>query len=280
MTNRALHILNGDSTLTPFVDSGIKGDVVIWREILSEGPAQNTSLEDFFRLRSDYINQLFGESPDIYRERVVKEFYKIVESETYDEIFLWFEHDLVCQVNLLFILNALAANKHSKIYVIQFFKTEKHKEFKGFGALTGTQIAERFQHRLFMKPSSFEFAVSCWKYYAGIDPFPIQEIIPSIPEEFPFLPSALKAHLQRFPSVKNGLNRLQQQLLELLAGQVLSTGVFIQQFLQTESIYGITDWIVFKMIEDLQPDLINTGAVISLTGKGKNILEGPGILHG
>ena len=54
-----LHILNGDATLRPFIESKIAGDVVIWREILSEGPAKNVSTQEFFQLRAEYIHQAF-----------------------------------------------------------------------------------------------------------------------------------------------------------------------------------------------------------------------------
>ncbi len=36
--NKTIHVLNGDSTAQILTKTSIKGDVVIWRELLCEGP--------------------------------------------------------------------------------------------------------------------------------------------------------------------------------------------------------------------------------------------------
>ena len=41
-----LHILNGDSTRYGFEQTGIEGDIMVWREVLSEGPVE----ENEFRM--------------------------------------------------------------------------------------------------------------------------------------------------------------------------------------------------------------------------------------
>jgi hypothetical protein len=48
---KVLHVLNGDATLFKFKKTGLPGDIVVWREVLSEGPINNrTTYHDFFLL--------------------------------------------------------------------------------------------------------------------------------------------------------------------------------------------------------------------------------------
>ena len=35
-----LHILNGDATANSFAGTGLDGEIMIWREVLSEGPLE------------------------------------------------------------------------------------------------------------------------------------------------------------------------------------------------------------------------------------------------
>lgn len=98
-----LHVLNGDATAYKFKASGIEEDFLVWREALSEGPVcPFQSEEAFWNLRAAFIHRSYGENRAVYEKKVISEFARLKEAARYDEITLWFEHDLFCQVNLLF----------------------------------------------------------------------------------------------------------------------------------------------------------------------------------
>ena len=91
-----LHILNGDATLQAFEQTGLEGDTMIWREVLSEGPLEESiSSGSFWKIRSEWICETFKETPGNYQEKVIDQLDKL--SEHYDEINLWFEFDLHCR---------------------------------------------------------------------------------------------------------------------------------------------------------------------------------------
>src|ERR1700749_4326832 len=95
-----LHILNGDSTLQSFEQTGLEGDIMVWREVLSEGPLEeNIASGSFWKNRSEWISKGSGETPDKYDEKVIKELSKL--SDPYQEFNLCFEFDLHCQINML-----------------------------------------------------------------------------------------------------------------------------------------------------------------------------------
>jgi len=270
-----LHVLNGDGTFPAFEESGIEGDTVIWREILSEGPVENLPEEEFFKSRADYMGHSFGETTEKYFHLMSNEFSKIRSSDQFDEIYLWFEHDLICQVNLIYLLKTLLRNRHSEVFVIQFFLDEEWKKrYKGFGTLNGTQLAERFRHKTKMNKGAFEFAATCWSVFAGDDPLSIEKLLSSIPTEFPYLKEALVAHLRRFPSTFNGLNALEQQLLEMVRTQPLTQNDLIWKFIAQDTIYGITDSLTDEMIKELSPELLLVGDLVSISQLGEEVLSG------
>src|ERR1044072_8402397 len=57
----------------------------------------------------------------------------------------------------------------------------------------------------------------------------------------PFLDSALRAHLRRFPATSNGLGHTKIRALELIAGGSRDFSSLFDQFSQSESIYGYGD---------------------------------------
>ena len=104
-----LHILNGDATANLFKETGLPGQVLVWREILAEGPATQTPDEKaFWRQRQEYITQSYQETTQNYHLKVLTELNRLQQlCRQQDEIILWFEHDLICQVNLVYYCNGL-----------------------------------------------------------------------------------------------------------------------------------------------------------------------------
>jgi hypothetical protein len=69
-----LHILNGDATLTGFEETGLDGDIMVWREVLSEGPLEeNIASGSFWKKRSEWIGDTFDDSPNSYEEKVINQ---------------------------------------------------------------------------------------------------------------------------------------------------------------------------------------------------------------
>ncbi|WP_460879547.1 DUF1835 domain-containing protein [Pontibacter rugosus] len=114
-----LHILNGDASAPAFESTNLAGQVLIWREILSEGPVPVTlPAPAFWQARQSYITTTFGESAPKYKEKVLDVVEKLNEtSSSFFEIVLWFDADLMCQVNLLYLLQHLSQNRAGIISV-------------------------------------------------------------------------------------------------------------------------------------------------------------------
>ena len=81
--------------------------------MLSEGPllASLWNDEELWTLRQNWLTAQFGDrmgEKDTYETKVVAEFTQICRYDAYDEVVFWFEHDLSCQINLVFLLACFA----------------------------------------------------------------------------------------------------------------------------------------------------------------------------
>ena len=241
-----LHILNGDSTAHGFEQTGLDGDVLVWREILSQGPLQeNISSGSFWSARSEWICKTFNDTPEHYQEYVVNPLEKL--SEPYEEINLWFEFDLHCQANLLGVMALLSKNTDlspPRVYLTCPGEFPGKSDFRGMGELTGEELEYLYDNiRIQLSEPDFAIAGEAWKLYVESDPDKLEKWLSgnTFWGSLHFLKAALQAHLQRLRLNEKGLNGIEQKLLDIYNSGVKNKQAIYQTFWQTEKIYGMGD---------------------------------------
>ncbi|QMU27236.1 DUF1835 domain-containing protein [Adhaeribacter radiodurans] len=274
-----LHILNGDGTANSFKKANIPADdYLIWREILFEGPiVDQGSVVDFWQARQHYISQTYQEAPTVYVLKVTTEVKRLATYNQHDEVVLWFEHDLLCQVNLLYLLHWFAQQNvtNTTLSLVCIGTHPEKPDFKGLGELSPEQLAALFPQRKILTPADLTLGDRGWKAYAAPTP---EALIHFLEEEdftnLPLLPIALRAHLTRFPSVQNGLNAIEQLLLEIIAELQPTTIELFQKFWQRTSLFGLGDAQIINYLQELeQANLIRMQDTISVTGLGRKTLR-------
>ena len=217
-----LHITNGTSV--SLRDSGLGGDVLAWRDVLHEGPVP-AGLEpaELTRLRARFLGA---------GEELARRDQAVADLTRYDEVTLWFEHDLYDQLQLIQILDRLrpragGRTRVSLICIDQYL-----------GSLTGPQLAAHWPERHAVTPREFELAEAAWNAFRSPDPMDLVAILERDTSPLPFLHGALLRHLQQFPSVANGLARTERQILELVrAGQRTFRDLFVADQAMEERIF-------------------------------------------
>lgn len=244
--SNVLHILNGDATLAGFEQTGLDGDVMVWREVLSEGPvAKNVTAADFWEKRSEWICKAFGETAEGYHEKVIVNLEKI--NGPYEEINLWFEYDLHCQLNLsgiMMMLNQQTDLSERAIFLISPATFPGVESFAGMGELTGEQLEYLYDNeRHQLGEYDFTLAREAWALYVGGDAAKLEAWLNDTPfwGNMPNLQPAMQAHLKRLVLNADGLNHIQQLLLDIYNSGVHSKLAIYQAFWQTEKIYGMGD---------------------------------------
>ncbi|PSR55146.1 hypothetical protein AHMF7605_17355 [Adhaeribacter arboris] len=274
-----LHILNGDGMAEPFKQAAIPADdCIVWREILSEGPiVDQDSTVEFWQARQHYITQTYQEAPTTYVLKVTTEVKHLDTYSQHNEVVLWFEHDLLCQINLLYLLHWFAQHNLNKtsLSLVCIGSHPEKPDFKGLGELSPEQLAALFPQRQVLTPADLALGDRGWKAYAAPTPEPLIYFLQK--EDFtrlPLLPIALHAHLTRFPSVQNGLNAIEQLLLEIIATNQLTTTELFEKFWQRTSLFGLGDaQIVNYLVELEQAELIQIQETISITDLGNKTLR-------
>ena len=254
---KTLHVLNGDATAHQFANSGLPGDVAVWREMLSEGPllASPRNDEELWTLRQNWLTAQFGDrmrEKDTYAKEVVAEFTQICRYAAYDEVVFWFEHDLFCQINLVFLLACFArvdlAQTVLKQVSINKFAGVPH--FKGLGQLTGTQLAALYPRAEPLTTNELTLAVRVWQAYATPDLIALTDLLTEDFGRLRYLRVALSAHLARLNEI-DGLPLIENQLLTLIQSSPKTTRQVVSKWLANDRIYGLGDWSIENYLVQL-----------------------------
>jgi hypothetical protein len=244
--NTILHILNGDSTAHSFEKTGLEGDMLVWREILSQGPLQqDISSADFWKDREKWVCKTFNDTPEHYQKYVVNPLEML--NEPYEKINLWFEFDLHCQANLLGVMAKLSQNTDLSapaVYLICPGDFPGKSDFKGMGELNGSELEYLYDNiRVQLGEPDFAIAEQAWRLYVNGDADELEQWLNQ--NHFwgglTWLKPALIAHLGRIRVNSNGLNTIEQKLLDIYNSGIKNKHAVYQAFWHTEKIYGMGD---------------------------------------
>lgn len=238
-----IHILNGDSLASQFPTS-IPGEKIIVREALIDGPVKADSLEEFWKIRSQFIKENYPDASDLdYSKHSVSEFEKILHLPADSKIYCWFEEDLFCQVNLWFVLNLLKNHSGDVFLVLPHPDSPYH-----FSKLGERELMETFESKAhFFNEKERRVLENLWVYFQNEAVFEALTIADFFKERFPYLRSAVEAWRDMIPIGKYP-GKPKATLLEIQ--EELQTTQFepiFKEFQNRLPIYGFGDLQVRKM---------------------------------
>ncbi|HKY30097.1 MAG TPA: hypothetical protein VJM12_19355, partial [Pyrinomonadaceae bacterium] len=188
---------------------------------------------------------------------------KLASYIEHDEVVLWFEHDLFCQINLLYLLDWFSERElgNTRLSLVFIGEYPGVPNFRGLGELTPEQMASLFPARREVSPAQFELATKAWAAYSSPDPTEIERLLEIDFAAMPFLKQALRLHLERFPFVRNGLGRIQNKGLEFIENGLHKFTEIFPRFADAERFYGLGDsqfWIAMSQLVDAREPLLKT----------------------
>lgn len=272
MSKKILHITNGSALTEYLKELGFKDDILTWQEMLCEGPTiPKIDSREFFQLRSEFLKEHYD--IEIDTKELKKELSKLDNASKYDEIHLWFEYDLFCQINLLGILNLLHQKEIKKpLYLVCSGRVEGEKNLKGLGELTPEQLLQHYNDRVKLTNEDKELAITLWRTYCGKDhnilkPYIVKE------SSFKYMSSCLKAHLKRFPHQKSGLSVLEDNILRIVRdNDIKSRHHLLGYSLNYQGYYGFGDSQHSRLIEKLSVFFEESENSLKLNRKGHEAL--------
>ncbi|SDQ43352.1 protein of unknown function [Chryseobacterium soldanellicola] len=198
--NTIFHITNGDYLAGQLKEISVDGEIIICREALVSGPLKAGSLEEFWKIRSEFILKNYNASSESYYKKVVSEFEKMINIPEGSEVNLWFEDDLFCQVNLWFCISLLSKNKDLKIYRV-FPKTSEKDHWKGFSVSTNSDLEESLRSKVLFKEKDIKLALNLWKAYQSQDNILLKQLSEEKSDCFYFLKEVINTYVNKNPDV-------------------------------------------------------------------------------
>lgn len=220
---RMLHIVNGDSVGDKLRQGNIQGDILVWRELYSFGPVFTKMDEpDHRRTRARYLEQTLGIPEKEYIETCESQERKLQDFRKYDEVVLWFEHDLFDQTMLAYLLHWFKEQSlgNTKLSLLCIGAYPGIELFRGLGQLSTEQLETLSGTWHTIGEEELMLGSMLWEGYTSDRPEKHQRMLEVDSSALPFARDAFEAHLGRLPSVSNGLGIIEQTTLEAVAGGI------------------------------------------------------------
>ncbi|WP_461532780.1 DUF1835 domain-containing protein [Sinomicrobium sp.] len=268
-----LHITNGDDFTSYLKKLKLEGEIITWREMLCEGKTlTEVGSESFWKTRYEYLHRYYKISKANFIEATLKEYRRLCNQKSQEEIVLWFDEDLFCQINMIAVASWL--KKHRKGAQISLV-CKKQKKSTPF-ILTNfseEQLHKLYQSRITLTQDDIEYADYLWQLYCSDTPLRLETFSKFNSSQFPYLTDAIALHLHRFPTVKNGLNELENKVLQTAdQKRIASKSKFVQSLVKMDTQYGYGDMQYINMLGHLKP-LFKSFSPVRLNQEGKNVLS-------
>jgi hypothetical protein len=244
-----LHLANGDDAAGTLRSAGLPGEVAVWADCLDQGPLQGRAGTAQCRaVRAAFLSSCGLGTPDAIRTQLDAWDAPLLLRP--DELVLWFEADLNCQLALLHHLAVRPAS-----LVLTPAPVSKYAP---------AELAAMFPLRTQPRAALVGLAQAGWSAVTSADPRAIERLLETDTSAMPFLAAALRRHLQEFPEPRSGLSRTDRQVLE-------TNGDFKSSQAREEAPF-MTDFFFGLRIEELQGKGLLRGGKI--TDRGRACLEG------
>lgn len=274
MEKQPLHITNGDSLTHLLNELKIEGEKLTWQEMLCEGPTiQMVYSKDFISLRQTFFDTFYDVDLDI--EQINFELNKLNSVDDYSEIVLWFEYDLFCHINVVAVISLIQQKKIDlPLYLVCSGRIEGSKNLKGLAELSSKELLEHYKNKVLLNKDDISTATTVWGIYCGIDHNLLKPYIVK-PTSFKYLSNCLKAHLERFPELQDGLNILERNILKIIEKhQITSKNHLLGYALNYQGFYGYGDLQLTRIIDNLSLFYTISEDRLTLNRKGHEALLG------
>ena len=274
MSDKILHITNGNSLTDYLRELNFTDDILTWQEMLCEGPtAEQIDTEHFFSIRKQFLLDYYD--IEVNEEEFKTELKTLNNTSKYSKIILWFEYDLFCHINLMAVVSLLQQkNNKAPLYLVSSGRIKGENDLKGLSELSATQLLNHFEEKIKLSEADIDLLVTLWKTYCGKDHNLFKPYITK-KSPFKYLSNCLKAHLRRFPDSKTGLSVLETNILEIVKKYPIKSRQHLLGYaLNYQGYYGFGDIQLMRMIEKLSIFFDENQEGITLNRKGHEALLG------
>lgn len=258
-----LNITSGDIAGKSLEKSGIPGEVLVWHDILYDGPRNpGWPDEETLHARARFLSETTGGGLS-YRhvlETLIDQYAKLETAKGYENITLWFDACLFDQSMLCHILTCMQHSGQSSAELICIDAFEGIEPYNGLGQLSPEQLASVYDWRQSVTMDQFAFAESVDRAFTLQDQNAFLSLSNMTDAPIPWIPAAAARWLREQPDSKTGLGRLEKLALAIIrSGEVKPWKIFSAVSLKdTPPQYwgDITLWAKINALADRNPPLV------------------------
>jgi hypothetical protein len=283
------HVSNGHCATGLIERSDVPGTTSVWADVLHDGPVPpDLSDDELLAVRAGFLageESVEAVAADLRQWRAA-----IDAVHAYDELVLWFEHDLFDQLNLIQLLghiaNRVAALRPVTMICVGSFPVRPR--FRGLGELNASEIATLFPGRQPVDRRQYDCAARAWQAFRAADPREVEHLLAGDTSALPYLAPALQRHLEELPWTTDGLSRTERRLLQLVAARTSRVHDTFVRMHEAETAFFIADgsfWDVVQRLSTCARPLLDVAVkdgdgralpdgTLSVTDDGRAVLDG------
>jgi hypothetical protein len=232
------------------------------------------SLEELSRVRGSYLASRGLGAPIKLLHDLEARDATLRRAATFDEVVLWFEHDLYDQLQILQILTTLA-DMRLESGAVSIVQSGDY-----LGSMTADELAPLYPKRRTVTKSMFAAARNVWDAFTSEDPRNVETLVRADTPGFPYMRAALSRLCEEFPWTSDGLSRSHRQaLLASAQGPGRNDELFRRAQAREEAPF-LGDSTFYALLEDLrrEPALVEEEeGVLVPTVLGRRVLAGDAV---
>jgi hypothetical protein len=268
-----LHVTNGDAAAEAIRSTGVDGEVLVWRDVLHEGPVPAAvDARELREIRAAFLARCGWSSRAAALEDLARRD-EVLEAalESGKEIVLWFERDLFDQLQLLQVLDRLAdAHRLPRISAVEVDSP--------VGSLATVDLIAAYARARPYAAAELALGRLGWAAFRAADPRDLEKLALEGAAELPALAPALRRLLQQFPGVGDGLSRTEREVVATLAAGPLPFEELFERSQADEDPKFLGDAVLELYLDRLaappKPLLVGDDGVWSLTELGREVHAG------
>jgi hypothetical protein len=239
-----LHVLPGDAYIDSFVGTGLEGETAIFREALIEGDLWGPSLPEFWKTRENYHSKDQREDLPSYQNHVAAEIEKLLKPGAGDEIHLWFEYELFCNVNYWFCLYLLR-DSFATIYRVAPTVLTEDDRWQGFGQLESDELLKCWKQKTKLTTEDIELGSDLWQAFKTGNDYRLKKLSKTGSNAFPYLNEVAGAAAE--------IGEKPKELVRSLFSKVGENfSELFSEFRQQAGVYGFGNSQVKRLLDEVK----------------------------
>lgn len=218
MSSSILQLTSGDCAGSLLRQAGVPGEVLVWHDILYDGPRNGPGWPDEATLeaRAAFLERsLDGGLPQAKILATLRtQYQRLAAAASYDRLVLWFDACLFDQAMLAHLLACLSQRAFRNVFLLCVDAFPGIVPYHGLGQLSPAQLASLAGTERPVTEAQYRFSVHVDRAFAVQDADLLDGLRKTIGAPLPWIPAAAARWLRERPDPVTGLGFLEGLALE------------------------------------------------------------------